>query len=151
MSVVVSAAPHCSRRLTSWADQDDQQRSWSLHLGRSQRIVPTPILENWHDSPVWELLDSVGQGVAVLRTIGHADHQLCGAGLDPMLSPVEGATVEHCGSRAVTVRGCHRADDAIRAIPSHEPVVLAAGPGSRTLWGRSLVQVPYGRVRTSML
>jgi hypothetical protein len=40
--VGVSTAPHCSRGLTSWADQENQQRSWVLHLAITTALAALP-------------------------------------------------------------------------------------------------------------
>ena len=114
--------------------------------------MPTPVLEQGHDPPVGELLNSVGRGVAVLRTVGHVDHQLRGADQDPMLSSVQWATVEDRNSRDITIRGRHLADTATVsngiawASPAGEPEPVQERRGFPLL-----AQVPYGRVRTSML
>ena len=72
-----------------------------------------PVLEHGHDPPIGELLSSVGLAAYVLRARTSCEpHQLGGADLDPMLSPVQWAAIEDCSSRDITVRRGHLADTA---------------------------------------
>jgi hypothetical protein len=81
-------------------------------VGRSEWVVPTPVLKNGHDPSVGEGLDPDGRYVTVMRPIGHHDDQLIGIDLDGMLSPVQWATLEH-GGICVTTGVSHTSDDAI--------------------------------------
>src|ERR1035441_2978315 len=48
--VGVSTAPHCSRGLTSWVDQENQQRSWVLQLVtnvQSSTLISTSRRYRW--------------------------------------------------------------------------------------------------------
>jgi hypothetical protein len=81
-------------------------------VGRSERVVPTPVLKHGHDPSVGESPEPGGGDVAVLRTIGHHYDQLSGIDLDGMLSPIQRATLEHRGIY-FAIGGSHTSDDAI--------------------------------------
>lgn len=102
-------------------------------------MVPPPILEDGHHPSVWQRLNSLARNVDVPGPVLHHDEKLGGVGLDMMLPPVQGASVEDCASRRLIQSGAFRHK---RIVPRDDPCPARwKGIGVR-LWRTSPIFPP---------
>ena len=89
-----------------------------------ERVVPPPILKDRHHTSIWQRLNSLARSVDVPGSVLHHDEKLGDFGLDMMLPPVQGATVEDCASRRLIKSGALRH---LRIVPKEGPTAPFAG------------------------